>query len=176
MVSKKGFLMEKQNLKLYRRRFIPDELTWLKDDEILRLDDEMLVTRWKSLHPRTDFAGGVSVFFLKEGWKVSKILDRDGNILHWYCDIIDIVRNEEENSLTYEDLLFDVVVSPSGKIKVLDCDEAALAFEQGLITKEQLIHALKAMHELLEVIYHSRFDRLQAVIEAYDSDTQKDNE
>lgn len=159
--------MDINGLKLYRRRFIPDELTWLKDDEILRLDDEIMVTRWKSLRPRRDFDGGISVFFLKEGWKVSKILDRDGNVLHWYCDIIDIVKNEKENSLTYEDLLFDVVVSPSGKVKVLDCDEAAQAFEQGLITKEQLIHALKAMHELLEVIYHSRFDRLQAVVESY---------
>ena len=55
--------MDIKDLKLYRRRFIPDELTFLADDEILRLDDEMLVTRWKSLHPRTDFAGGVSVFF-----------------------------------------------------------------------------------------------------------------
>jgi protein associated with RNAse G/E len=159
--------MDIRNLKLYRRRFIPDELTYLADDEILRFDDEMLVTRWKSLHPRGDFDGGISVFFLKDGWKISKLLDRDGNVLHWYCDIIDIVRNEEENSLTYEDLLFDVVVSPSGKVKVLDCDEAAQAFEQGLITKEQLIHALKAMHELLEVIYHSRFDRLQAIVESY---------
>ena len=104
--------MDIRNLKLYRRRFIPDELTYLADDEILRFDDEMLVTRWKSLHPRGDFDGGISVFFLKDGWKVSKLLDRDGNVLHWYCDIIDIVRNEEENSLTYEDLLFDVVVSP----------------------------------------------------------------
>ncbi|MBO4505143.1 MAG: DUF402 domain-containing protein [Lachnospiraceae bacterium] len=160
--------MDINGLKLYRRRFIPDELTWLKDDEILRLDDELMITRWQSLRPRRDFDGGISVFFLKEGWKVSKILDRDGNVLHWYCDIIDIVKNEEENSLTYEDLLFDVVVSPSGKVKVLDCDEAAQAFEQGLITKEQLIHALKAMHELLEVIYHSRFDRLQAIVESYD--------
>ena len=166
--------MDMQNLKLYRRRFIPNELIWLKDDEILRLDDEMLVTRWKSIRPRSDFAGGVSVFFLKEGWKVSKILDREGNVLHWYCDIIDIVRNEEENSLTYEDLLFDIVVSPNGRSKVLDCDEAAKAFEEGLITKEQLIHALNAMHELLEVIYHSRFDRLQAVVNSYDKPAEEE--
>ena len=167
--------MEISNLKLYRRRFIPDELTWLKDDAILRLDDEMLVTRWKSLRPHTDFAGGISVFFLKEGWKVSKILDCNGKLLHWYCDIIDIVRNEAENSLTYEDLLFDVVVSPSGRVKVLDCDEAAQAFESGLITKEQLTHALKALHELLEVIYHSRFDRLQTIVDSYDPGVSSGN-
>ncbi len=160
--------MDINNLKLYRRRFIPDELKWLKDDEILRFDDELLVTRWNSLRPRQDFSGGLSVFFLKEGWKVTKIFDTEGNVLYWYCDIIDIILNEEENSITYEDLLFDVVVSTNGRSKVLDCDEAAQAFEDGLITKEQLVHALKAMHELLEVIYHSRFDRLQAIVNAYD--------
>ncbi len=160
--------MDINNLKLYRRRFIPDELKWLKDDEILRFDDELLVTRWNSLRPRQDFSGGLSVFFLKEGWKVTKIFDTEGNVLYWYCDIIDIILNEEENSITYEDLLFDVVVSTNGRSKVLDCDEAAQAFEDGLITKEQLVHALKAMHELLEVIYHSRFDRLQAIVNSYD--------
>ena len=106
------------------------------------------MTRWNSLRPRQDFSGGLSVFFLKEGWKVTKIFDTEGNVLYWYCDIIDIILNEEENSITYEDLLFDVVVSTNGRSKVLDCDEAAQAFEDGLITKEQLVHALKAMHEL----------------------------
>ena len=160
--------MDINNLQLYRIRCIPDELKWLKDDEILRFDDELLVTRWNSLRPRQDFSGGLSVFFLKEGWKVTKIFDTEGNVLYWYCDIIDIILNEEENSITYEDLLFDVVVSTNGRSKVLDCDEAAQAFEDGLITKEQLVHALKAMHELLEVIYHARFDRLQAIVNAYD--------
>lgn len=160
--------MDTTDLKLYRRRYIPDELTFLKDDEILRYDDEYLVTRWKTLKPRTDFAGGLSVFFLKEGWKVSKILDHEGNLNYWYCDIIDIVRNEADNSLTYEDLLFDVVVFPNGKFKVLDCDEAANAFELGLITGAQLTQALKSMHELLEVVYHARFDRLQAIVDAYE--------
>ena len=160
--------MTSENLKLYRRRYIPDELINLANDEILRFDDEYLVTRWKTLHPRTDFSGGVSVFFLKEGWKVSKILDKEGNLNYWYCDIVDFVIDEAAGTLTYEDLLFDVVVYPNGKYKVLDCDEAAEAFAQGLITKEQLTHALKSMHELLEVIYHARFDRLQAVVDSYE--------
>lgn len=160
--------MDITNIRLYRRRYIPNELTFLKDDEILRFDDEYLVTRWKTLKPRSDFAGGVSVFFLKEGWKISKILDREGNMNYWYCDIIDIVKNEATNTLTYEDLLFDVVVFPNGKFKVLDCDEAAQAFELGLITREQLTQALKSLHELLEIVYHARFDRLQAIVDAYE--------
>lgn len=160
--------MNIDTLKLYRRRYIPNELIALKDDEILRADDEYIVTRWKTLHPRSDFERGISVFFVKEGWKVSKIFDHDGKFQYWYCDIIDIVKNENENSITYEDLLFDVIVYPTGKFKVMDCDEAASAFEVGLITKEQLVKALKSMHELLEVVYHARFDRLQAIVDAYE--------
>lgn len=160
--------MDISTLKLYRRRYIPNELTWLKDDEILRADGEYIVTRWKTLHPRPDFERGVSVFFVKEGWKVSKIFGHDGNFQYWYCDIIDIVTNEAENSITYEDLLFDVVVFPNGKYKVLDCDEAAQAYDQGLITKQQMTSSLRSLHELLEVIYHARFDRLESIVDAYE--------
>lgn len=159
--------MNKEGLQLFRHRYIPEEFTPLSEDEILRLDDNLLVTRWKTLKPRQDFVGGTSAFFMDKGWKVSKIVDCEGNVTHWYCDIIDIVKNEENNSIIYEDLLFDVVVYPNGKLKVLDSDEAADAFEKGLITKEQLLKGLRSMNELLNQIYQGRFDRLQAVVEAF---------
>ena len=157
--------MNKDNLRIYRRRFIPNELICLGSDEILYLDDEKLITRWSAIHARSDFAGGVSAYFFKEGWKVSKIMDCEGNLKYWYCDIIDCIIDDETNSFTYEDLLFDVVVSPTGSLKVLDCDEAAEARKKGLITEEQLLRGLRSMNELLYTIYHGRFDRLQAVIE-----------
>lgn len=159
--------MKLEGLSLYRRRYIPDEFIRLKDDKMVHLDDDILVTHWKTLRPRQDFARGESIFFLKKGWKVSKIFDAEDNVSHWYCDIVDYVMNEEENSIIYEDLLFDVVVYPSGKVKVLDCDEAADAFENTQITREQLLQALRSLHELLDLIYHSRFDRIQALINEY---------
>ena len=157
--------MDTDNLHLYRRRFIPDELIYLKDDKILKFEDNLLITSWKTLNPKTDFASGVSAFFIDKNWKVSKILDHEGNLMHWYCDIIDCLWDEDANSLTYEDLLFDVVVYPNGMAKVLDCDEAAEAREKGLITEEQLLKGLKSMNELLNLIYQGRFDRLEAVVE-----------
>jgi len=157
--------MNKDSLKLFRHRFIPMETIPLTDDEILELKDNLLVTRWKSFHPRPEFAYGISAFFLDKGWKVSKICDCEGRLSYWYCDIIESVIDEENNSYTYNDLLFDVVVYPNGSLKVLDCDEAADALEQGLISQEQLLYGLRAMNELLYTIYHGRFDRLQAVIE-----------
>ncbi|MBR5180149.1 MAG: DUF402 domain-containing protein [Lachnospiraceae bacterium] len=157
--------MDIENLHLYRRRFIPDETIALTKDNILKLEDNLLITSWKTLNPKQEFACGVSAFFLDKGWKVSKIMDCEGNLKYWYCDIIDCIIDDETNSFTYEDLLFDVVVSPTGSLKVLDCDEAAEAREKGLITEEQLLRGLRSMNELLYTIYHGRFDRLQAVIE-----------
>ena len=157
--------MDIENLHLYRRRFIPDETIALTKDNILKLEDNLLITSWKTLNPKQEFACGVSAFFLDKGWKVSKIMDCEGNLKYWYCYIIDCIIDDETNSFTYEDLLFDVVVSPTGSLKVLDCDEAAEAREKGLITEEQLLRGLRSMNELLYTIYHGRFDRLQAVIE-----------
>lgn len=156
--------MNIDNLHLFRRRFIPDEITPLSDDKVLKLEENLIITSWKTLNPRTDFASGMSAYFIDKGWKVSKFLDCEGNIKYWYCDIIDCILDEASNSFTYEDLLFDVVVYPNGSIKVLDCDEAAEAREKGYITEEQLLRGLRSMNELLTTIYHGRFDRLQAVL------------
>ena len=156
--------MNIDNLHLFRRRFIPNEITPLSDDKVLKLEENLIITSWKTLNHRTDFASGMSAYFIDKGWKVSKFLDREGNIKYWYCDIIDCILDEASNSFTYEDLLFDVVVYPNGSIKVLDCDEAAEAREKGYITEEQLLRGLKSMNELLTTIYHGRFDRLQAVL------------
>ena len=156
--------MNIENLHLFRRRFIPDEITPLSDDKVLKLEENLIITSWKTLNPRTDFASGMSAYFIDKGWKVSKFLDCEGNIKYWYCDIIDCIVDEASNSFTYEDLLFDVVVYPNSNVKVLDCDEAAEAREKGFITEEQLLRGLRSMNELLTTIYHGRFDRLQAVL------------
>ena len=158
--------MDKENLHLVRHRYIPDETTQLSDDEILKVEDGILITRWKTLNPRTDFAGGVSAFFIDKGWKISKFCDCEGGIKYWYCDIIECIIDEETNTFTYNDLLFDVVIYPNGALKVLDCDEAAEAFERGLINREQLTKGLYSLNELLNTIYQSRFDRLQAVVDS----------
>jgi len=157
--------MDKDNLHLIRHRYIPNETTPLSDDTVLKFEDGILITKWKTLNPRTDFAGGISAFFIEKGWKISKFMDCQGNVKYWYCDIIECIQDEETNTFTYNDLLFDIVVYPNGALKVLDCDEAADALEQGLITAEQLKTGLRSMNELLNTIYHGRFDRLQAVID-----------
>ncbi len=150
--------------KIYRKRFIPDELICLKDDYILRYEPNLLITGWLTLKPRRDIARGVSAYILNKGIKVSKIYDRFGRLVYWYCDIIRTVRKPEENSLIFEDLLLDVIVYEDGSYRVADLGEAADALEQGLITQDMLISALRTLDKLLETINNGEFTVLQKIV------------
>lgn len=152
-------------IRLYRKRLIPAECIELKDDEILRLDDNIIVTRWKSLKKRDDFAAGLSCYFLNKGIKVSKVLKEDGSLYHWYCDIIKTDYNAEEQSYVFTDLLADVVIKPDGKVQVVDLDELAVADEKGLITRDELRMSLMQLNDLLGLIYSDEFDALKTAIE-----------
>ena len=151
-----------EGLEIYRRRYIPAEYIDLKNDERVSLDEKYLITKWKPLRPRSDFAAGVSVYCLKEGWKISNIMDSEGNTIHWYCDICEFVIDDENNTFTSNDLLLDVIIYPDGRELILDADEAADALEKGLITNEQMIKALRSFNSLLEVIRHGEFENLIA--------------
>lgn len=150
--------------KLYRKRFIPDECILLKDDIIVKQTEEVLITKWNTLNPKTEFSHGSSCYFLKEGLKVSKIYRHDGSLLRWYCDIVDYSYDPENRSLTVTDLLADVIIYPDGRMKVVDLDELAEAAEENFITKEQMISCLRSLNHLLSLIYRDKFDRLQAYL------------
>lgn len=153
------------DLKLYRKRIIPAECLLLKDDKIVHVDDETIVTTWNTINPKTEFSHGASCYFLKQGIKVSKFYRNDDSLLYWYCDIVDFEFHEEENSLTVTDLLADVVIYPDGRMKVVDLDEMADALDKGLITPTLLSAALRRLGDLLSLIYRDKFDRLQSPLE-----------
>lgn len=153
--------------KLYRRRLIPSECILLKDDIILEQNDEIIVTKWNTLNPKSAFSHGCSCYFLKEGFKVSKMYREDGSLLYYYCDIIEHTCNPEEASLTVTDLLADVILYPDGRMKVVDLDELAEAMERSLITKEQMISCLHSLDHLLSLIYRNKFDKLLARLNAF---------
>jgi protein associated with RNAse G/E len=148
------------NLKLYRKRIIPAECIYLKDDIIVKETDDVIVTTWDTLRPKCNFSHGCSCYFLKKGFKISKFYQKDNSLLYWYCDIVDYTREEESNSLIVTDLLVDVVIYPSGMQKVVDLDELADALDDGLITAEQLKMALRRLNSLLTLIYKDKFDHL----------------
>ena len=145
--------------RLFRRRFIPDENIELKDDMILALEPNLIITSWNVLKPRRDISRGVSAYFIDKGIKVSKVFDNAGQMVYWYCDIIETHYDEKENIYTFNDLLIDVVVYPDGQVEVLDMDEFADAMEQGILSVGTIAHAMRATDNLLHTIYAGEFEK-----------------
>ncbi|MDE6052622.1 MAG: DUF402 domain-containing protein [Lachnospiraceae bacterium] len=155
------------DLKIYRKRMIPDECILLKDDIILDQTEDRIITKWNTLKPRRDFHHGYSCYYLKSGYKVSKFYREDNTLLYWYCDIVNYTYQEAENALIVTDLLADVIVYPDGYIKVLDLNELAIALEKNLCEVQVITQALRKLDSLLNLIYDDKFDTLSADIDAY---------
>lgn len=151
---------------LYRKRIIPDEIVPLKDDEILYHDDRIIVTKWNALHPKKDLHHGYSCYFLQEGFKVSKFLYENNDLLYWYCDIMDYTKKPDENAWIFRDLLADVIILPDGFVKVVDLDEFETALENGSITVEDVKKALKSLDKLLHIIYSGELKQLTDEIDS----------
>lgn len=148
-------------LQIYRKRLIPAECLLLKDDIIVEQNESTIITKWKTLNPKTTFSHGCSCYFLNDGIKVSKFYRHDNSLLYWYCDVVSYDYNKDENSLIVTDLLADVIIHPDGNVKVVDLDELAEAFDRGLISPEQMSLCLHQLNNLLTLIYRDKFDRLQ---------------
>jgi len=151
-------------MKIYRRRYLPEELLWLKDDEILLADNDHIITRWRSLKPRPDFSHGCSCYFLHKNYKISKFFDSAGKLLYYYCDIVK-PEITADGDYIFCDLLVDVKVFPGGFVKVLDLDELAEAYEKGLISDGDMVCAIKTLDELLNAIYEGKFDCIVKILD-----------
>lgn len=153
------------NLKLFRRRFIPEEIVELKDDKILSIDktNNIIITKWNVLKPRNDIDHGISAYFINDGIKVSKIFNSDGNLVYWYCDIIETVH--DNNTYTFNDLLIDIIIHPDGKVEVVDMDEFADVMENGILTNHTIAKALRCANSLLKDIYSGNFGKYTRYIE-----------
>lgn len=157
------------NLKLFRKRIIPNECILLKDDIILSANDEFIITKWNALKPKKDLHHGYSCFFLKEGFKISKFYREDNSLMCWYCDIVDYSYDETEHALTATDLLADVIVEPDGFVKVVDLDELADMLEQHNLSEQLIVLALRRLNHLLSLIYAGEFVNLKVHIEKWET-------
>ncbi len=143
------------NIRLYRRRFVPDELIYLKNDEIVKADDSIVITKWNVINPREDFTHGISCYFIDKGFKISKFIDGNGKMVYWYCDIIEA--EIKGNTYIFNDLLIDVIVYENGFVKVVDLEETAAALEQNIISCDIAVKAMKRASRLLDIIYSGKF-------------------
>jgi len=161
--------------KLYRKRYIPSELIQLKDDVILAIDEDLIITKWITLHPRRDIARGISAYYMKQGIKVSKIYNRNDLLVYWYCDIIQTKKDSNKNTVTFEDLLIDVILYDDGSIHVCDLDELADALDQDLISQQEATQALRTLDSLLKIIYQGQFQALKDPINKAEADYSSSN-
>lgn len=148
-------------MKIYRKRYIPNEIVDISGDKVEFASEDLLITSWLPIHPRNDVAFGMSYTYLKKGWKISKFYDKDKNFLYWYCDIIDAQIKDEEYILV--DLLVDIKVYPDGRYEILDEEELDEALNEGLITKEQKEEALNKLNTLLEIIKKGEFPPIECM-------------
>lgn len=142
---------------IFRKRYIPFETIDISGDELLYRSEEVLVTRWKAIKPRTDIFGGISYTFIKEGYKISRFYGNDMCFKYWYCDIIDVAYDMGKDTYTLTDLLVDVKMMPDGQIMVLDADELAEALEKGLVSQQQVSSSLRKLDSILKMIYEGNF-------------------
>lgn len=144
-------------MKMYRKRFIPNEIIDISSDEVLERNENVIVTKWKPIKAREDIGAGISYTFLKKGYKISKIYDNKGKFIYWYCDVLEHSYDEEKDEYIFTDLLADLKVYPDGKMEILDFDELAEAKKNEIITGAQLLSAIKSINTLIEMVQNNYF-------------------
>jgi len=152
---------------LYRKRLIPDECICLNDDDIIVQNNTQIITVWKTLHPKNEFAKGISYYVIDKGWKISKFYSSQNELVYIYCDIIDTIYDEQTDSYTFTDLLADVIVENNGDVKVLDLDELATALKSDIISIKMIVIALNRLDALLKTVYSGELQKYIEVIDQY---------
>lgn len=147
-------------MKIYRKRYIPNEIVDISGDEVIYIDEEKLITSWTPIKPRGDIGKGMSCVYFNEGWKISKFYNLDGSFKFWYCDIIDYEYDKSEDTYIIKDLLVDVIVHEDGTYEILDEEELDQALQEGLITEEIKAEAIFKLNKLLEKIKSQKFHEL----------------
>lgn len=147
-------------MKIFRKRFIPNEIVDISGDEVIYRDDKKLITKWSPIKPRADIGSGTSCVYFDIGIKVSKFFDNEGNFKFWYCDIISYTFDKDEDKYIFTDLLLDVKVYVDGHFEVLDEDELEEALSDKLITLDEYSDAKNKKDYLINLIKNNEFKNL----------------
>lgn len=142
---------------VYRKRYIPDEIVDITEDELIFRNEEILITKWKPIKKRDDISKGISYTFLKEGYKISRFYGPLGEFIYWYIDIIDVKYEKESDKYILIDLLLDVKIMPDESTQVLDAEELSVAIRDNIITKKETCMALSILDKILKMIYSGKF-------------------
>ncbi len=144
-------------MKMLRKRFIPNEIVDVSGDEVIKIEDGLIVTRWLPIHPKKDVGSGESFIHYKDGYKISIFYDKEGKFLYYYVDIIDYEYDEKEDCWTFIDLLVDVKYDGKEKFEVLDMDELEEAINTNLITDKMFLKAIQTLNNVISLIDEGEF-------------------
>ncbi len=153
---------------LYRKRLIPDECVNLKDDKIIFIDDETIITSWNTFRPKAEFTHGTSYYVMKEGFKISKFYKADNSLAYIYCDIISTSYDAASDTYVFTDLLADVIIENDGRVRVVDLDELGDALTDNVLSSELMSDALHKLNNLLATIYDGTFTHYLEVLESHE--------
>jgi len=143
--------MNKEEVRIIRKRYIPNEEVILNGDEVLFYDDEkkIIVTKWLPIKKRTDISHGYSEYHLNDNYKVSVFFDENGKMLYIYADIVKYFMRDD--IFVVVDLLLDVKKTDK-EISVLDMDELVEARENGLITEEEYELSMRTCEKVVNIL------------------------
>ena len=110
----------------------------MNGNDVVVLDDNF---RWLEVYPDNNKNVALSI-----------IINNKNEILQWYFDIAKNTDFTEKGVPYIDDLYLDVVMYPSGKIKIIDQDELQEALDCGDITKNDFEMAYNVADNLVKKI------------------------
>lgn len=106
--------------------------------DVVVIDDNF---RWLEVYPENNKNVALTV-----------IINNQNEIVEWYFDIAKTTDFTEEGVPFIDDLYLDVVMYPSGKLKMIDQDELKEALDSGDITQQDFDLAYKVADKLVKDI------------------------
>ena len=131
---------------------------------IVTADENVIVTKWNTLKPKTAFHHGCSCYF-QIWFKAQQILLGKMAPCCTGTVIFGFSYDSGTNSLTVTDLLADVVIYPDGEVQVADLDELADALERRLAEPALIAACLRRLHHLLTLLHRDKLEQLQSILD-----------
>ena len=94
-------------------------------------------------------------------YTLTTMFDAQGGVVQWYIDICRCHGVDERGIPWFDDLYLDVVVTPGGRVQLLDADELEEALARGAICREDYEFARRAAEAVLAALDRGEFPLLQ---------------